>query len=227
MRTHSGSALGLLVLIASPVVSRRTRWSRGLQRTATIYQAVKRVELQERMVTLRPAVLLLDKALLLSGGISGIAKLQQLSPATKIILLTGKPNEREALASLEAGCKGYCPVHMDPLLLKKAVRLVHKGEVWVGRNIVSRLIHTLTDLTERQREKSISFSDQSFNCLTERQREIVQQLGAGSSNKEIASRLRIAEKTVKAHLTSIFRKIGVSDRLQLALFANGINRQDT
>ena len=68
---------------------------------------------------------------------------------------------------------------------------------------------------------SLPQEDPSLDGLTPREKEIVQQIGGGSSNKEIAYHLHVSEKTVKAHLTSIFRKLGVSDRLHLALYVNG------
>ena len=122
---------------------------------------------------------------------------------------------------LEAGAKGYCSMEMDPVLLTKAVKMVQKGEVWVGRKVISHLLDTLVSLTEQQRNRSLPKADPSLDVLTPREKEIVQQIGGGSSNKEIAHQLHVSEKTVKAHLTSIFRKLGVSDRLHLALYVNG------
>jgi DNA-binding NarL/FixJ family response regulator len=112
-------------------------------------------------------------------------------------------------------------VDIDPELLKKAVQMVHKGEIWVGRKFISQLLDALVSLTEKQRAKSIPKLAESLERLTPREREIVELLGVGASNKEIANKLNVTEKTVKAHLTSIFRKLGVSDRLHLALFVNG------
>ena len=122
---------------------------------------------------------------------------------------------------LEAGVKGYCSLDIDPGLLKKAVQMVQKGEIWVGRRFISQLLDALVALTEKQRTKSLPKPDESLDRLTPREREIVQLLGVGASNKEIGNQLNVTEKTVKAHLTSIFRKLGVSDRLHLALFVNG------
>ena len=103
----------------------------------------------------------------------------------------------------------------------QAVKMVQKGEVWVGRKVISHLLDTLVSLTEQQRNRSLPKADPSLDVLTPREKEIVQQIGGGSSNKEIAHQLHVSEKTVKAHLTSIFRKLGVSDRLHLALYVNG------
>ena len=125
---------------------------------------------------------------------------------------------------LAAGARGYCETNIDPLLLKKAVKMVRKGEIWVGRKVISHLLETLVSLTEQQRSKSLHELSVSLENLTPREREIVHQIGRGASNKEIASQLHVTEKTVKAHLTSIFRKLGIPDRLQLALFVNGHRR---
>lgn len=99
--------------------------------------------------------------------------------------------------------------------------MVQKGEVWVGRKVISHLLDTLVALTEQERNRLLPRSEPALDVLTPREREIVGQIGNGASNKEIAHTLKVSEKTVKAHLTSVFRKLGVSDRLHLALYVNG------
>jgi two-component system, NarL family, nitrate/nitrite response regulator NarL len=216
-----GSPGSLKVLAASAVPIRRAQWLQALQRIATVHEVVDRQTLELKMVALKPAILLLDLALLELRGRGGFAEIQTLSPSTKIILLTKSPTDNEGTAMLEAGARGYCSTDMDAVLLMKAVKMVQKGEVWVGRKVISHLLDILVALTEQQRNRALPNADPSFDVLTPREKEIVQQIGGGSSNKEIAHQLNVSEKTVKAHLTSIFRKLGVSDRLHLALYVNG------
>jgi DNA-binding NarL/FixJ family response regulator len=97
--------------------------------------------------------------------------------------------------------------------------MVQKGEIWVGRDLIPYLVREvreLTFLTKRQEERSQAVS--GLNSLTSRGREIAHLVASGASNKEIGSRLNITEATVKAHLTSIFRRLGFSDRVHLAIF---------
>ncbi len=173
------------------------------------------------MAVLKPAVLLLDFGLPDLRGRASVGPLQQLSPSTKIIVFTKNPTETEGTSLLEAGVKGYCSTDIDAALLSKAIKMVQKGEVWVGRKVISHLLDTLVSLTEQQRNRALPRTDPSLEVLTRREKEIVEQIGNGASNKEIAHALHVSEKTVKAHLTSIFRKLGVSDRLHLALYVNG------
>jgi DNA-binding NarL/FixJ family response regulator len=176
------------------------------------------------MANLKPAFLLLDLALPGLGGVEGTPSIQRLSPVTSIILMTSTSNDREGLAALKAGARGYCSLDMDPQLLKKAVSCVVKGEIWVARNVFAPLLEELTSLTERQHKEFPPNLDTRLDRLTPREREIAQLIGGGASNKEIAGRLNITEATVKAHLTAIFRKLGLSDRLGLALFVTEYNR---
>ncbi|HJU05443.1 MAG TPA: response regulator transcription factor [Nitrospiraceae bacterium] len=210
----------LRVLIASPNEARREQWGQALKSISAVHEVGELVDLRRNMTNLKPTVLLLDMALPELHGASDVSAIQRLNPATKIILLTKAPAEDEGTSMLEAGVRGYCAVDIDRELLKKAVQMVHKGEIWVGRKFISQLLDALVSLTEKQRAKSVPLAE-SLERLTLREREIVQLLGGGASNKEIATQLHVSEKTVKAHLTSIFRKLGVSDRLHLALFVNG------
>lgn len=207
-----------MVIIASPKVRVRRRWKQALQGMAAIEEVTARAALERSMTNLKPAILLLDLALPTLGGVVGVRAIQRLSPPTKIVLLTRAPDEKEGVAALKAGARGYCHVDIGPVLLKKAVEMVKKGEIWVGRMLIPHLLEELTWLTERQRKDAPANSDSRLEDLTSRQREIVHLVGSGASNKEIASRLNITEGTVKAHLTAIFRKVGLSGRLRLALF---------
>lgn len=216
-----GTAQILKVLVASAVSSRRMQWMQALQKVAILHEALDRPMVEQKLAALKPVILLLDLALFDLHGKNSFVELQKMSPSTRIILLTKTPTETEGTSMLEAGAKGYCSVEMDPVLLAKAVKMVQKGEVWVGRKVISHLLDTLVSLTEQQRNRSLPKEDPLLDGLTPREKEIVEQIGGGSSNKEIAQQLRVSEKTVKAHLTSIFRKMGVSDRLHLALYVNG------
>jgi two-component system, NarL family, nitrate/nitrite response regulator NarL len=216
-----GGSSSLKVLAASAIAMRRAQWLQALDRIATVHEVGDRETLEHKMVALKPTILLLDLALPELRAPGGFTEIQTLSPSTKIILLTKTPTDKEGTAMLEAGARGYCSTEMDAVLLTKAVKMVQKGEVWVGRKVISHLLDILVALTEQHRNRSLPHADPSFEVLTPREKEIVQQIGGGSSNKEIAHQLNVSEKTVKAHLTSIFRKLGVSDRLHLALYVNG------
>lgn len=213
-----------MVLIASPIAGVRSQWSEGLENRFPLYEVAETSSLERSMANLKPAILILDLALPGLGGVEGTPAVQRLSPMTAIILMTSTTNDREGLAALKAGARGYCNLEMDPVLLKKAVSVVVKGEIWVARNVFAPLLEELTSLTERRHKEFPPNLDTRLDRLTPREREIAQLIGGGASNKEIAGRLNITEATVKAHLTAIFRKLGLSDRLGLALFVTEYNR---
>jgi two-component system nitrate/nitrite response regulator NarL len=206
-----------LVFIASGVAGLRKRWRQAIQRQFTLHEVAERGSLERSLLNRRPAALLLDLHLPQLGGIGGVEAIQRLRPATKIVLLTARPDEREGIAALKAGARGYCDRDIDPNLLGKALRVVQDGEIWVGRKLIPHLLEELATLTEQQKDSPVKL-DTRLDRITPRERQIVQLLGAGASNKEIASRLNVTERTVKAHLTAVFKKLGISGRLQLALF---------
>jgi DNA-binding NarL/FixJ family response regulator len=213
-----------VVLIASPIAGVRGQWTEGLQEKFPLHEVAERSSLERSMANLKPSILLADLALPGLGGVEGVPAIQRLSPLTYIVLLTSTPNDREGLAALKAGARGYCGMDLDPTLLRKAVTVVLKGEIWVGRNMYAALLDELTSLTERRHREFPPNLDTRLDRLTPREHEIAQLIGEGASNKEISGRLVITEATVKAHLTAIFRKLGLSDRLGLALFVTEYNR---
>lgn len=180
-----------------------------------IHEAKDRAEVERALPKLTPSVLLLDLPMKGFRGPESLRSIQALSPTTLTILLVESPDDSAALQALKEGARGYCSRNTEPLLLRKAVQLVRKGEIWVGRSVAVHLLEELTALHARRARPA----DQRLVRMTGREREIVRLIAAGASNKEIADRLSITERTVKAHLTNIFRKLGVSSRLHLAIYA--------
>jgi two-component system nitrate/nitrite response regulator NarL len=206
-----------LVLIASGVAGLRKRWRQAIQGLFAVHEVTERSSLERSLTNRRPVALLLDLQLPELDGVGGVAALQRLRPPTKIVLLTSHPDEKEGIAALKAGARGYCDREITPVLLGKALDVVQKGEIWIGRKLIPHLLEELTTLTEQQKDAPAEL-DSRLDRITPREREIVHLLSAGASNKEIAKRLNVTERTVKAHLTAVFRKLGISGRLQLALF---------
>jgi len=196
----------------------------GLQSFFTIQEATEWKELERAMASVRPFVLLLDLALLPPEGIGSISAIQRLSPSTKIILLSSVFEEKEAIRALKSGARGVCLKDIEPSMLKKAIEVVQKGEVWVGRKIISHLLSEVVSLTESGQKDSPNLPEVCLDYLTPREFQIAKMVGNGAHNKEIARRLNISEKTVKAHLTSIFNKLEIPDRLRLGLFIANHNR---
>lgn len=155
--------------------------------------------------------------------LESLQRIRALSPATRTILLVDSPDDSEAVRALVYGASGYCSRKTDPEILLKAIELVRRGEIWVGRKVILKLIQELTALHSAREAQAAK----PLRLLTRREREIVELIATGARNKEIASRLSITERTVKAHLTSVFRKVGVSDRLHLAIYALAIKLPDS
>ena len=158
------------------------------------------------------------------NGVEGVSAIQRLSPRTKIVVLTSAPDEREEIAALKAGAKGYCDRDIAPPLLEKAVQRVQKGEVWIGRKVISSFIEELAGLTYGRETATPGERRRTLKLLTSRELEVAYLIGFGARNREIANRLKVAERTVKAHVTSIFRKLSLSNRSQLTLFVAKLGR---
>jgi two-component system, NarL family, nitrate/nitrite response regulator NarL len=195
------------ILIASGVARVRKQWSLQLEQDFSVHEVVKRRVLQWSVATLRPDVLLLDVT---DARPMIVAELRALSPETQSVLFSPAPNDDEALAALKAGARGYAGLDSDPVLIRRAVEKVLGGEIWVARRVVPRLLQEIHSLSEAPPQNVLS----RLSC---REQDTAKLLLLGESNRNIAEKLGITEATVKAHLTAIYRKCGVPDRLHLAL----------
>lgn len=134
-----------------------------------------------------------------------------------VVIASVKPNDEQGTQAISAGAHGYCHSYAPVDTLDQVLETVSSGSVWMGRTLVSRLLR----LVETRSAASPGWQPDS---LTEREQVVARHAARGEPNSEIAATLGITERTVKAHLSSIFEKLGVADRLQLALLVHGISR---
>lgn len=135
------------------------------------------------------------------------------------VVLADIPDEEQALACFAAAARGYCNTHAVPALLRQVADVVAQGGLWIGETLMQRLLRgTSQALAARPRADVTSWGAK----LTRRECEVAQAVAAGASNKEVARQFNITERTVKAHVGAILEKLGVRDRLQLAIVVNGL-----
>ncbi len=132
----------------------------------------------------------------------------------RIIIVNTNPNDEEGYAALQAGAVAYCHAAAPRELLQQVLNAVNSGEIWAGRSLMGRLLKAVNRLTIKL---------DPLLGLSDREREVAYLAARGQSNKEIARELNITERTIKAHLSACFEKLGLNDRIQLALKVNGIN----
>jgi DNA-binding NarL/FixJ family response regulator len=165
--------------------------------------------------TCRPDIILLDVHTLPMGTASLVPPLLAACPSARIIMLAPQLDERVVSEVLRLGIRGILSKNVTGAVLAKSIRAVAAGQHWIDREILIRVVQALGGNGTSHRTGS---DHQAFG-LTARELEIVSIVLSGGSNKQIARACSISEKTVKRHLTHIFVKLGLSNRLELAIFA--------
>lgn len=154
-------------------------------------------------------------------GDAGLRRLKRASPALKVLLVGSSLPPPQELAVLAAGAMGCCDTNLSQEQARRILRVIEQGGVWISN---AALPHFLLRLRERAETVEAPPAPEPakivLNGLTLREREIAQMVASGESNKLIARQLNITERTVKSHLTTIFQKLHMHDRLQLALLVN-------
>jgi DNA-binding NarL/FixJ family response regulator len=163
-----------------------------------------------------PDILLLDVAMPNANGMQVLEQIAAASKTTRIIMVTGTVEEEALRRALHLGARGFVLKESGAMQLLESIRVVHGGDYFVGRECMEDLVSAVRG--RGIAETKASRSKRDFG-LTLRERQIVSAVVDAYQNKEIAEKFAISEKTVKHHLTNIFNKVGVSNRLELALFA--------
>ncbi|MGH9778409.1 MAG: response regulator [Candidatus Acidiferrales bacterium] len=164
---------------------------------------------------LKPDVLLLDLAMPRQPGLDALRELSAAATPVRTILLTVAIEKAQLVEALQLGARGVVLKETSTELLLKSIRSVVAGQYWVGREAVTDLVRVLRDLIPAAGEEA---KKKAFG-LTPRELEVVSAIVLGYTNRDIARKFNISEDTVKHHLTNIFDKVGVSNRLELALFS--------
>jgi DNA-binding NarL/FixJ family response regulator len=164
---------------------------------------------------LHPDIVLLDLSMPITPGLEALREITRVAPRIRTLILTAHIVDADAAEALQLGARGVLMKHAATDLLFKSIHMVMAGQYWVGRDLVAELVEKLR---ERRVTPAVMQPDPVFG-LTPRELEMVAAVVAGCSNSDIADKLAISSKTVKHHLTNIFDKLGLSNRLELALFA--------
>jgi len=178
-------------------------------------EACDGVEAVKMVRQLKPEMLLLDLAMPRRPGLEALREMSTDNTGVRVILLTAAAEKDQIVEALQLGARGVVLKDSATQILLKSIRAVMDGEYWVGRESVSNLVQYLRGLVG----SSSNVARHRRYGLTPRELEIVSAVVAGYANKEIAEHFKISEDTVKHHLSNIFDKVGVSTRLELALFA--------
>jgi DNA-binding NarL/FixJ family response regulator len=168
-----------------------------------------------------PDILLLDLKMPGLDGLATLQRLQAVKNKTRVIVLTASDDKNEFVQAMRLGTSGIVLKQTATELLIKSIRRVHAGEIWLDSHTTAAVIRQFVAADEPQPQLAPASPgrERERSPLSQREREIVALVAQGFKNKEMAEKMFISEQTVKNHLHNIFDKLGVSDRLELALYA--------
>jgi DNA-binding NarL/FixJ family response regulator len=168
---------------------------------------------------LMPDIILMDIQMPGWDGLEATRRIKREMPATKIVMLTVSADDAHLFEAIKNGAQGYLLKDIEPEELVKLLRGVYRGEAPISRLSATKILEEFTRLAEKE-----TWTPGSEDLLTLREKEVLELVAAGATNKEIAARLFIAESTVKNHLANILSKLHLRSRVQAAAYAlrNGI-----
>jgi DNA-binding NarL/FixJ family response regulator len=186
-----------------------------------VAQAQDGRQVLEVLQQLAPDILLLDLKMPGLDGLATLQRLQAVKNKTRVIVLTASDDKNEFVQAMRLGTSGIVLKQTATELLIKSIRRVHAGEIWLDSHTTAAVIRQFVAADEAppQMAPAIPGRERERSPLSQREREIVALVAQGFKNKEMAEKMFISEQTVKNHLHNIFDKLGVSDRLELALYA--------
>jgi DNA-binding NarL/FixJ family response regulator len=161
-----------------------------------------------------PDVLLLDIKMERINGLQILPRIVEQYAQLRVIVVTAQISQAESVKAIKDGARGIILKHAASEFLIKGIRKVFEGELWADTSTMTRVVESLSQKYRGDRD-----SERDRKELSQREREVVGLIASGYRNKEIANKLFISEQTVKTHLSNIFQKLEISDRLELALYA--------
>jgi two-component system nitrate/nitrite response regulator NarL len=164
----------------------------------------------------QPEIVILDLCLGDENGADLIPEVLRVAEESRIIVLTAVQNEEELRSASRLGAAGVITKDAPADMVIKAIERVHAGELWLNRKLTAALV---AELRRPGKDPFSTTEGKLIAALTDREKDVVSLIGEGMKNKQIADKLFISETTVRHHITSILKKLQVSDRLELLIFA--------
>ena len=217
----ASTPIRVLIVDGHPIVLEGLRTVLARQTEIDIVgEASDGVEAIEKAVSLDPDVVLMELKLPRVDGLTVLRSIQARAPRSKVIVFSSSENKEEFVEAMKLGCLGILSKDAPTSLIEKSVNKVHAGEIWLDSNTTAAVIRQFASPTEfPAMHGGNGKSSRERAQLSQREREIIILIAQGYKNKEIAEKMFITEQTVKNHLHNVFDKLGVSDRLELALYA--------
>ena len=206
----------MLILLGSANSSVLERWSNLLAEGNLLQQAGTVGELKIRAATGAFDLILLHRLMIDSPICSEICRV---APSSRLCLLSDQPEHEECLAFLKLGIVGYANTYISRERLAEALHVIGSGGVWLGQKVVQQLI---LEAYNNAKGRGVNGPDHRLDVLSPMEHRVAELVARGRTNLEIADELGIVERTVKAHLTAIYGKMHVGNRLSLALLINQV-----
>jgi DNA-binding NarL/FixJ family response regulator len=176
----------------------------------------------DRVQSLQPDVVLMDIRMPVMNGIEATRLIAEQFPDVKVLMLSTFDEDRDIAQSVRAGAKGYLLKDMPALELVEAIRLVHRGYSQMAPGLIEKLVTSVTDPDDLV----VQTEPEALKQLPPRERDVLRLIGQGLTNRQIATQLNLAEGTVKTYVTHILNRLVLSNRSQLAIFANSFMKSE-
>ena len=216
----SMTPIRVLIADGHPIVLEGLRNVLNQQATIQVVgEAADGMEAIEKAVALDPDVVMMDLRMPRVDGLTVLRSIHTRAPRSKVILFSGADSKDEFVEAMKLGCSGILSKESAVSLIERSIAKVYAGEIWLDSNTTAAVIRQFASPTEFPAPANNGKTSRERAQLSQREREIIILIAQGYKNKEIAEKMFITEQTVKNHLHNVFDKLGVSDRLELALYA--------
>jgi two-component system nitrate/nitrite response regulator NarL len=216
----STAPIRVLIADGHPIVLEGLRNVLNQQTTIQVVgEASDGMEAIEKAVSLDPDVVVMDLRMPRVDGLTVLRSIHTRAPRSKVILFSGADNKDEFVEAMKLGCSGILSKESAISLIERSIAKVYAGEIWLDSNTTAAVIRQFASPAEFPAPANNGKTSRERAQLSQREREIIILIAQGYKNKEIAEKMFITEQTVKNHLHNVFDKLGVSDRLELALYA--------
>ncbi len=217
--TAQSKKIGVLLVDDHTVVRQGLRMFIEMQKDMEVIgEGSNGIEAVELSTRLKPDVILLDLLMPEMDGVNATRMIMEHDPRSRVLILTSFGEDDNVFPAIRAGAQGYLLKDIQPGELVHAIRETYQGKAQLHPDVARRLMTAVSDGTTLKESKPAGLHGE-LDVLTEREREVLDQIARGLTNREIAEKMVISEKTVKTHVSNILDKLDLEDRTRAAIWA--------